>query len=140
MTKLFYNPGGLKVSKQFVEKIFRVSQRKEKKIKGSVEVNVIGDAEMKKMNFLWRGKKETTDVLSFAWNEEKKFSSGMLGQIFISCPQVKRQAKEAGIGFDQEFARMLVHGLLHLVGYDHAKPKDAKRMFYLQEEIVKKII
>lgn len=140
MTGFFYNPGRYEVSSQFVKKILEFSRHQDNNINSKVEINIIDDAEMKKLNFVWRGKNVTTDVLSFAWGEDKKFRSDLLGQIFISYPQVKRQAQELEVDFKQEFARMLVHGLLHLAGYDHKRAKEAKKMFNLQEKIVKKIV
>jgi probable rRNA maturation factor len=62
-----------------------------------------------------------------------------LGQIFIAYPQIKRQAKQYKISEKEEFVRMLVHGLLHLVGYDHNTIKDEKKMLNLQEKIVNNI-
>lgn len=105
-----------------------------KKIQGEVEVNIVGDKLMKEINRKYRGKDITTDVLSFAWREIGDRDN--LGQIFISYPQIKKQAKEYGVPIKEEFTRMLAHGLLHLVGYEHLNKKDAAKMFVLQEKIV----
>lgn len=122
-------------TKKKIEEICKLSGTKEKKIKGSVEVNIIGEKEIKEINKNFRGKDKVTDVLSFPW-DDKEF----LGQIFICCPKIKKQAKEFGVTFKEEFSRMLVHGLLHLVGYDHLNEKDSKEMFKLQEGIVNTVI
>ena len=123
------------LSASAIEKIVRRAARVERKIKGAVEISVIGDGEMKKINQEWRGKKTTTDVLSFAWNEDRHMKSVIIGQIFISYPFVKKQAKEAGAPFMKEFTAVLIHGLLHLVGYDHNDPKKAQKMFKMQDKI-----
>jgi len=107
-----------------------------KKAKGKVDIVVVGDQEMKKMNYEYRGKNKTTDVLSFAFQEYKKIKSEYLGQIFISYPQIKRQAKEYKVKEKKEFVLMLIHGLLHLTGFDHDSAKKEKKMFSLQEKII----
>ena len=120
-----------------VAKVFRAAH-KLVKINGELEVNVIGDKEMKNLNHHYRGKNSATDVLSFAWDEDKKIKSEFLGQIYICYPQIARQAKEFGVKINEEFVRMLAHGFLHTVGYDHIKKPDAEKMFKIQEKIIKK--
>lgn len=111
--------------------------------RGASEISValIGDAEMRKLNRAWRGKDRTTDVLSFSagggWPGGK--SGAFMGDVLISVPQIRRQAKEYDRTFRQEFAMMLVHGTLHLLGYDHERPKDAARMLPLQDRILTRL-
>jgi rRNA maturation RNase YbeY len=99
-------------------------------------VAVIGDAEMRRLNRVHRHKDRTTDVLSFpageSWSSE---AGGYLGDMMISLPQIRRQAVEYGRTLREEFALMLIHGTLHLLGHDHMRPKDAKKMFGLQQKI-----
>lgn len=139
MTRVFFNklvkcPFKIKI----VEKVVRSAGRFEKKISEEVEVNIIGDEEMKGLNSCYRNKRKTTDVLSFAWKESafgpKKVAG--LGQIFISYPRLKKQAKERGVKIQEELARLLTHGLLHLTGYDHKLAKDGRRMAAKENEIL----
>ena len=137
MIKVFFNQAVKSpLSPAVVEKIVNLAARQEKKIQGEVEIKVVGNNEIKKINRLYRGKNEVTDVLSFAWQEDQPIPGNFLGQIYLSAPRLARQAKSFGVPFREEFIRMLVHGLLHLVGYDHCRPGDAKKMFKLQDEIV----
>ena len=122
-------------TKNGVEKVFSIIKKKVK-LNGGLEVNIVGDKEMKGLNFRYRGKNKTTDVLSFAWQEDKIIKTKNLGQIYICYPQIARQAAELSVNVKEEFARMLTHGLLHIVGYDHIEKQDAKKMFKIQEEIV----
>ncbi len=122
-----------------LQKIATVAAKKEKKIKGIVEINLVGDSEMTKLNFQFRGKKYPTDVLSFAWSEDEFIKTPYLGQIYICPQQIQRQSKELGIPQKQEFARMLVHGLLHLAGHEHHEVVEAKKMFGLQEGVLKNL-
>jgi len=111
---------------------------------GSVSVHCIGEKRMRGLNRLHRGVDRPTDVLSFSALEGMPPVADPdetdIGDIFIAIPVIKRQAKRFGITFRDEFYRMLVHGVLHLVGYDHEQKNDAERMFFLQESIVKKIV
>ncbi|TAN61585.1 rRNA maturation RNase YbeY [bacterium] len=86
-------------------------------LKGSeVSVLITGDEGMRALNKKFRRIDKPTDVLSFPMDE-----SGMLGDIAISVDKVVLQAKEFGVSFEEELARLLIHGLLHLIGYDHVK-------------------
>jgi len=85
-----------------------------RKLKDEIIVNLIGDGLMKKLNLKFRKKDKTTDVLSFNLNE-----SGILGEIYISYPKAKKQAKEYYVSMKDELRRLSGHGTLHLLGYTH---------------------
>lgn len=79
----------------------------------SLGVRFVGDREMRRVNRRFRGKDKTTDVLSFPGD------SGHLGDILISVPTARRQAAAAGHAVDRELKTLLLHGVLHCLGYDH---------------------
>lgn len=87
-------------------------------------------AAAKKINKQFRQKDYATDVLSFDSDEPTSFGE------LILCPEVlKKQAKEHGLTYQQELGYMLLHGVLHLLGYDHETGEaDARRMFGIQDE------
>jgi len=99
-----------------------------------VGVVVTGDATVRDLNRRYRGEDAPTDVLSFAFGEDAgEFvlppgESTRLGDVAISLPAARRQAKQAGHSLEREVALLLVHGLLHLLGYDHATDDDARVM------------
>lgn len=114
-----------------------------------VEIVIAGDELLRELNRNFRGIDEATDVLSFSGIEEPvsedktpvKFvmPPGVpvhLGEIVISYPRAEAQASQAGHSVEQELATLLVHGLLHLLGYDHAEPEEESRMFSRQETLV----
>jgi len=105
----------------------------------AVSIAVIGDEEMKKMNNFYRGKNKTTDVLSFTYESYKSgFKKPLFGEIVICYPQAVRQAKQQKHGVVEEIKMLLVHGALHLAGYDHEKSlKEAGIMEDLQNKMVK---
>jgi probable rRNA maturation factor len=79
----------------------------------SLGVRFVGDREMRRVNRQFREKDKPTDVLSFPGEETH------LGDILISVPTARRQAGEAGHGIDRELKTLLLHGVLHCLGYDH---------------------
>ncbi len=86
---------------------------------------------MRSLNRQYRGKDETTDVLSFSLREGAfpRIQPDVLGDIVISVPAAARQAAEAGHAVGREIDLLLVHGLLHLMGYDHERgEREARRM------------
>ena len=87
---------------------------------GTFSVAFISDNRMKQLNEIFRGKSSTTDVLSFP-HEPDEFDpeKGNLGDIVISVEQAQKQAGENGLTLDEEIKQLMLHGLLHLCGYDH---------------------
>lgn len=86
-----------------------------------VTIVFVSDRTMREINRTWRGKRGTTDVLSFpaGQDEFEKLAGLNLGDILISVEQAARQAGEHDLSFDQEIAQLILHGLLHVCGYDH---------------------
>lgn len=109
-----------------------------------VDVSLVGDEDIQEINRDYRKIDRVTDVISFAFEDDKSDLSvikgdeipRLLGEIFICVPQALRQAKEIGNTPDRELAFLFVHGLLHLLGYDHMKKEDEEIMFPLQEKIL----
>ncbi|MCI6763525.1 rRNA maturation RNase YbeY [bacterium] len=97
------------------------------------------DEEVHYLNKTYRNIDRTTDVLSFALNDNGAFPGpvNVLGDIFISIPKMKEQAIEYSHSEKRELSFLALHGLLHLLGYDHTKgPKEEEEMFGLQKEIL----
>lgn len=114
-------------------------------VHAAVSVHLVGDKKIRHLSREYRGKDKVTDVLSFALQSKDMpmihipGESVDWGDLFICVPQIERQAKQYGVTKQEEFTRMLVHGVLHLFGYDHIKPRDAKKMLPLQERIVSEL-
>ena len=86
-----------------------------------VTVAFVSDRRMRELNRMWRRKVGTTDVLSFpsAQDEFEKAEGLSLGDVVISVEQAARQARAHKLKLDEEIAQLILHGLLHLCGYDH---------------------
>lgn len=103
-----------------------------------LSVALVDDERMRGLNRDWRGKDATTDVLSFSQVEGETMSSGvdLLGDVVISVPVLERQAADGGWTVDEELARLLLHGVLHLLGFDHESDEDARAMRLEEGRIV----
>jgi probable rRNA maturation factor len=107
-----------------------------------LSVLFIGDRAMRTLNHTWRGKDTTTDVLSFPLREGRflHVQPEMLGDIVISIPVAARQAIDAGHPLSVEIERLLIHGLVHLLGYDHEQGgREARRMVRMEHRLLKRL-
>jgi len=108
-----------------------------------VSIGIVGSSAMKKLNKNYRNKNRVTDVLSFSENDIRtpKFKAqtkNYLGEVIICYPQALRQAKQNNQTLSNELELLLVHGVLHLLGYDHEKSGEAKKMEALEQRILSK--
>ena len=100
---------------------------------------LVGPITIRRINREYRHLDRVTDVISFALRDNDegfKIVPIELGDIFINLNRVKSQAKEYGHSEKREFVFLFVHGLLHLLGYDHMKKEDEEVMFNIQKKIV----
>jgi probable rRNA maturation factor len=103
-----------------------------------VSLTFVDEVEMTELHIKWMDEPGPTDVLSFPMDlPESAGDVVTLGDIVICPPVAVRQAMAAGHSSNHEFYILAVHGLLHILGYDHANPEDEKVMFTLQEKLVK---
>lgn len=130
------------------ERLLRVASLATLKHQGVEEPSEItlvitNDEAMHDLNRRFRGVDRPTDVLSFADDTRGPFVGGAagfpryLGDIVVSLPRAQEQAQEAGGTLMEELELLVVHGTLHLLGYDHAEPEEKERMWGAQGEILK---
>lgn len=106
-----------------------------------ISLLICDDAQIKELNKEYRQKDYATDVLSFPMSEDPYAEGGMLGDIVISLDTAKKQAQEADIALEREISFLFIHGVLHLMGFDHELGADEEEeMFTLQEEILLKLV
>ena len=90
-----------------------------------LSILIVNDEEIQKLNREYRGKDKPTNVLSFPMRDgEPPYISPLLGDVVISSETNKKEADEADITFDERFSQLLIHGILHLTGYDHELSDD----------------
>lgn len=108
------------------------------KIKGAAEISVLltDDEEQRNLNAQWRGKNSSTNVLSFPQIEPFDPVIGLLGDITLARETVTREAQEQGITLEDHFTHLVVHGFLHILGYDHLDEEEALEMEGLETRIL----
>lgn len=132
----------LKAYKQLKENnAFRLSKDKNNLLKRNNKKKVlvlvfISKTEMKKTNFSFRKKNKTTDILSFISED-----ASTLGELIL-CPEVvRKQAANHGLSVRQEYLYLLIHGILHLLGFDHElSKKNEEEMFAIQDKVFSNLI
>lgn len=124
-----------------------VSSRKLKKValkilamvkqeQAELSVALIANAEAQQLNATYRHKDYATDVLSFPAGDGLPGEVRILGDVIISVDKAKEQAEERGRSLDEEMATLLIHGIVHLLGYDHERStEDARIMGRLEKKI-----
>jgi len=98
--------------------------------RSELSLALVDDAEIAELNRSWRGKPGTTDVLSFSLleGEFRAHRKALLGDVVIGVDVAARQARASHRGLDEELARLLIHGVLHLLGHDHETDDEARAM------------
>ncbi|HLD31307.1 MAG TPA: rRNA maturation RNase YbeY [Patescibacteria group bacterium] len=124
--------------KQIVKVLSAVMNGEKKR--GAMSVHLVGVEKMRKLNAAYRGQDRVTDVLSFPTEDPREGEERDWGDIFLCPVRIKSQAKEWGETEKKEAGRMLVHGALHLLGYEHRTSKEKEKMFNKQERYLEKLI
>jgi probable rRNA maturation factor len=103
-----------------------------------ISVALLGDADIRELNRRYLGEDRPTDVITFTLGEGEE----IVGDVYIGVEQARRQAEELGIVLPEELARLVIHGVLHVLGHDH--PEDAGRevspMFEVQERVLRELL
>jgi len=134
------------VDRQWLRKIVRGVLRAEK-VPSPYEVSLVitDSGTVQRLNRDYRGVDEPTDVLAFSMSlREADFvlppdNVLRLGEVVISYPRAAEQAEEQGHSKEKELALLVIHGMLHLLGYDHEKPQEGKRMRAREKELLENI-
>lgn len=132
-----------RVQADWLTGIARITLEHEKVGDCQLSVVVTTDAEIHALNRRYAAEDKPTDVLAFSQEEGEEFVSAPgelrhLGDVVISLETAERQASEAGHDLDAEMAHLLAHGVLHLLGYDHAAPDEEREMRQRERAVLAK--
>lgn len=132
------NDSNIDVDYSFLPKIIDKILEMEKVKSATFSIVFIDDEKMHELNKTYRGIDRTTDVLSFAFedNEKIEYNIRQLGEIFVSIPKMKEQALEYGHSETRELSFLVVHGILHLLGYDHTLGEKFEKEMFEKQELV----
>ena len=101
----------------------RIYKKEKLPVSKKTHIILCSNIKIKKLNSMFLHRNRATDVISFNYNE-----NDLLGEIYISLQRAKTQAKEYKVTYDNEVLRLFVHGMFHLLGFDHETERDRKRM------------
>lgn len=130
---------GVDFKYNYLKKVIKRTLKHESVENAYFSVIFVGNEEIRKINKEYRGIDKITDVISFAFEDNPDLvynKARVLGDIYICIPRMKEQALSYGHSIKRELSFLTVHGLLHLLGYDHMKKEDEEVMFGLQELIL----
>jgi len=137
------NETGVPVDLEALERVASIVLSREVDEPAEMSFVIVDDARIRELNREWRGYDESTDVLSFGLSERSKPAVDdeipfpfpradedilHLGEVIISHPTAERQALEYARPLEEELRHLLIHGILHLLGYDHAEPDETAAM------------
>ncbi|MBI5037760.1 MAG: rRNA maturation RNase YbeY [Candidatus Kerfeldbacteria bacterium] len=130
---------GIVVQTSFIHKLSQVIGRVLPRYRGSAfSIAFVSNSVIRRLNKTYRRKDAPTDVLSFAERESASgwLDQNYLGDIVIAYPYARRQARLQGISIRQELVWLVTHGFLHLIGHDHMRPQEQRRMLALEKKII----
>jgi len=103
-------------------------------------IRIVGEKEGRELNEKWRHGKGATNVLSFPFECPPEISLALLGDIVICAPLVAHEAKVQNIPVIAHWAHLVIHGVLHLIGYDHQEDSDAEKMENLERHLLTEVL
>ncbi len=110
------------------------------KTKGDVSVVIVGDTTIRRLNKIYRKKDKVTDILSFREAEAEMPARGFVGELIVDYSQIRRQAAKFKHSVDWEMAFIIIHGTLHLLGYEDETERGRALMEKLGYQLIKKIV
>jgi len=116
------------INEEFLKKVAEKVLEEEKKEKKDLSIAFVGQGRIRELNKRYRGKNKVTDILAFPGGETG------LGEIVICLREVKKNAKKFDSIFQKELIKVLIHGVLHLLGYDHEKSEQKAEKMREKEE------
>jgi probable rRNA maturation factor len=130
--------GSFDVPAELLDAAVRLTLTAEGHRSAEISVTLLGDEQIRQLNAEYLGKDAPTDVLAFALGDEK----APLGDVYVGVDQARRQAGELSVPVTEELVRLVVHGTLHTLGYDHPEgdERESSPMFVRQEELVRQVL
>ncbi|MCK4772948.1 MAG: rRNA maturation RNase YbeY [Candidatus Latescibacteria bacterium] len=130
-------PQSENLNREAIIELARSVLEEEGRSRGELDIVFCGDGRISELNETWLGREGPTDVIAFDLSEDPDRTDDVEGELYIDIAQAERQAPEFGATLDEEVRRLVIHGILHLVGYDDIhSPEEAKRMTERQEYYV----
>lgn len=131
--------GSKQLPRQEQFQLWMDSVLKDKAIDSEIVIRIVDEDEMMTFNQQYRQKKGTTNILSFPFDAPDGIENQLLGDLLVCAPVVEQQAQQQHKILENHWAHMVIHGILHLLGYDHINDAEAEEMEALEVKILKTI-
>lgn len=103
--------------------------------KGHINIIVVSAAEIAELNTAYRGKEGPTDILTFPYRDTVKTSTDIAGEIYLCLEKITLYAQERGVIYEEQLKYIIIHWLVHMMGYDHETEKQSKEMEKIEKRI-----
>ncbi len=135
-TNIIFDAEHIRLSRRRIRHIVKkVTVFESVRPKGCLSLVFVSDETIRRINKEYLGKDTPTDVIAFSYDDEDVW-----GEIYISIDRAAEQANQYSVSYNEELTRLIIHGMLHLAGYEDTHPERKKIMFERQEMLVKKIM
>ena len=136
-----YNPSGhpLPFQSEFIPKLLHSIEAGENATFLSVEIVFTDEDEIVRINTEYLERDYVTDIISFRYDEDES-NSAIEGTLYCCAPRIEEQSKEQNTDSEEEFLRVVAHGLLHLTGYNDQTESDKKKMTGLEDKYLKTVL
>lgn len=104
-----------------------------------IVVRIVDEQESAELNQQYRHKQGPTNILSFPYDLPAEYQVNLLGDLVVCAPVVEQEARDQGKSLTDHWAHIIIHGVLHLIGYDHVEPAEAEKMEALEINILQKL-
>lgn len=126
------------LTKKYVEQVwgalFAVTKIEQK---GYINIIVVTPAEIAKLNKTYRGKEGATDILTFPYRDTVEKATDIAGEIYLCLEKIQYYAAEREVSYAEQLNYIIVHGLVHMMGYDHETEKDTQKMEIIEDKIIR---
>jgi len=131
----------LEVDSDRLRSVASLVLRTENRCRGGVNIILATDADLRKMNEQYLGRDYPADVMAFPMggDEHPRAEDTVMGEIYVSLDRARQQARDYSVTFVQEVERLVIHGLLHLCGYDHEDKEEAGRMRTREDQFLETV-
>ncbi|MFA6080451.1 MAG: rRNA maturation RNase YbeY [Candidatus Gracilibacteria bacterium] len=124
------------LTKKYIQSVGRALEEVTKiPQKGSINIIAVSLEEITRLNTQYRGKKGATDILTFPYLESVQTEKDIAGEIYLCLEKIKLYASERGTTYKEQLQYIIIHGMVHMMGYDHEREKDAQKMEEVEQKI-----
>ncbi len=125
------------LTKKYIENVWKALWEVTKMEQGGgINIIIVSPAEIASLNETYRGKEGPTDILTFPYRDSVNKATDIAGEIYLCLEKIQYYAEERGTSYEEQLKYIIVHGLVHMMGYDHETEKESKEMEKIEKRIL----